>query len=97
MTVRTRSKLGRPSAGSLTPADGAKQSKARSAPDESRRIVFRMSRGKARAQALEGRVETWWNGRSARRRQTEKLDPQPQPDAALGLVTWKAAPPSDST
>src|SRR3546814_19209662 len=30
-------------------------------------------------------------------RHTEKLVPQPQPDAALGLVTWKAAPPRDST
>jgi hypothetical protein len=29
--------------------------------------------------------------------QIEKLDPQPQPEAALGLVTRKAAPPSDST
>ena len=25
------------------------------------------------------------------------VDPQPQPEAALGLVTWKEAPPSDST
>src|SRR3954465_14752853 len=30
-------------------------------------------------------------------RQTEKLVPQPQPEAALGLVTWKAAPPRLST
>src|SRR6185369_11988570 len=29
--------------------------------------------------------------------QTEKLEPHPHPDAALGLVTLKAAPPSDST
>src|SRR4051812_34297303 len=29
--------------------------------------------------------------------QTEKLVPQPQPEAALGLVTWKAAPPRLST
>jgi hypothetical protein len=31
------------------------------------------------------------------RRQTEKLEPQPQPEAAFGLVTRKEAPPSDST
>jgi hypothetical protein len=29
--------------------------------------------------------------------QIEKLDPQPQPEAALGFSTLKAAPPSDST
>ena len=29
--------------------------------------------------------------------QTEKLDPQPQPEAALGLVTLNAAPPRSST
>src|SRR5204863_1032578 len=29
--------------------------------------------------------------------QTLKLDPQPQPDCALGLVTRKAAPPRSST
>lgn len=28
--------------------------------------------------------------------QTLKLDPQPQPEAAFGFLTWKAAPPSDS-
>ena len=33
-------------------------------------------------------------GHSGKGRQTEKLVPQPQPEAALGLVTWKAAPPS---
>jgi len=30
-------------------------------------------------------------------RQTEKLDPQPQPEAALGLVTLNAEPPKSST
>src|SRR5205085_8297749 len=35
--------------------------------------------------------------RLAQAGQTEKLVPQPQPEAALGLVTWKAEPPRLST
>src|SRR3546814_7942952 len=35
-------------------------------------------------------------GRLFARPQIEKDEPQPQPEAALGLRTWKAAPPSDS-
>lgn len=34
---------------------------------------------------------------SRRPPQTEKLLPQPQPEAAFGFLTWKAEPPSDST
>jgi tetratricopeptide (TPR) repeat protein len=50
---------------------------------------------RARAKAKRGHAPPF--ARNTMLGQTEKLDPQPQPDAALGLVTLKEAPPRSST
>jgi len=43
------------------------------------------------------RMTAAFNPNGSEKGQIEKLDPQPQPEAACGFSTLKAAPPSDST